>query len=296
MSEATGVFIFSSSLLLIVGISGWFDRLMKYIPKALASAMLAGVLLRFGIGVFAELANSVATVGTMLLAYLLAKRWLPRYAVPLTLLAGILTATVAGHMHWGEASLQFAHLEFVHPSFSFSTLIGVGIPLFLVTMASQNLPGVAVLRANGYDLPVSPIIGWTGLTGLVLAPFGGFSFNLAAITAAICMSPDADPDPRRRYLASVWAGLFYLALGLLGATVVSVFAVFPQPLIIAIAGIALLGVIGNSLVDSLIHTDGREAALLTFLVTSSGFSLFGIGSAFWGLVVGLTAHLLSKQK
>ena len=296
MSEATGVFIFSSSLLLIVGISGWFDRLMKYIPKALASAMLAGVLLRFGIGVFAELANSVATVGTMLLAYLLAKRWLPRYAVPLTLLAGILTATGAGHMHWGEASLQFAHLEFVHPSFSFSTLIGVGIPLFLVTMASQNLPGVAVLRANGYDLPVSPIIGWTGLTGLVLAPFGGFSFNLAAITAAICMSPDADPDPRRRYLASVWAGLFYLALGLLGATVVSVFAVFPQSLIIAIAGIALLGVIGNSLADSLIHTDGREAALLTFLVTASGFSLFGIGSAFWGLVVGLTAHLLLKQK
>jgi benzoate membrane transport protein len=163
-------------------------------------------------------------------------------------------------------------------------------------MASQNLPGVVVLRANGYDLPVSPIIGWTGLTGLVLAPFGGFSFNLAAITAAICMSPDADPDPGRRYWASVWAGVFYLALGLLGATVVSVFAVFPHSLIVAIAGIALLGVIGNSLSDSLVHAPGREAALLTFLVTASGVSLLGIGSAFWGLVVGLSAHVLSKSK
>ena len=296
LAEATGVFLFSSALLLLVGLTGWFDRLMKHIPRALASAMLAGVLLRFGLNVFTELAGDLWQVGVMLLGYLFFKRKAARYAVPLTLAIGVAYAALSGAMHWDAASLQFAQLELVRPTFSLATLVGIGLPLFLVTMASQNLPGVAVLRANGYSLPVSPIIGWTGLTGLLLAPFGGFSFNLAAITAAICMSPDADADPRRRYWAAVWAGIFYLILGLLGATVVTVFAVFPHSLVVAIAGIALFGVIGTSLADSLADLSGREPALLTFLVTASGLSLFGIGSAFWGLVLGMIAHALVKPK
>lgn len=146
---------------------------------------------------------------------------------------------------------------------------------------------MAVLRANGYATPVSPLIGWTGLTGVLLAPFGGFSFNLAAITAAICMSPEADPDPKRRYLAAVWAGIFYLITGLLGATVASVFAALPKALVAAIAGIALLGTIGNSLAGALHEERERDAVLVTFLATASGMTLFGIGSAFWGLVFGL---------
>jgi len=292
IEQATGVFIFSSGLLLLVGLSGWFDRLMKYVPKSLAAAMLAGVLLRFGINVFVQLTDQALLVGLMVATYLLLKRRSARYAVPITLLVGLTCAAWIGLMNWSAASLKWARPEFVVPEFSIASMLGVGVPLFLVTMASQNLPGVAVLRANGYTTPVSPIIGWTGLTGVVLAPFGGFSYNLAAITAAICMSKDADPDPTRRYWASVWAGVFYLILGLLGATVVTLFAVFPQALVVAIAGIALFGTIGNSLADSLSDTKGREAAMITFLVTASGTSLLGIGSAFWGLVIGLVATLL----
>ena len=141
-------------------------------------------------------------------------------------------------IHFEAVTLSLAQPIFTAPTFSLSTTIGVGIPLFIVTMASQNIPGIAVLRANGYQTPVSPLIGWTGLTGLLLAPFGGFQFNLAAITAAICMSPEADRNPERRYLAAVWAGIFYLITGLLGATVASVFTALPKELVAAIAGMA----------------------------------------------------------
>src|SRR5690606_4507687 len=154
--------------------------------------------------------------------------------------------------------------------FSWSALIGVGLPLFIVTMTSQNVPGLAVLRANGYQTPASPLISWTGLTGLVLAPFGGFSFNLAAITAAICMSPDADPDAGQRYKASIWAGVFYLLTGIFGATVVALFTAFPTELVAAIAGLALLGTLGSSMVDAFGQASGREAAVVTFLATASG--------------------------
>jgi benzoate membrane transport protein len=189
-------------------------------------------------------------------------------------------------------TLAWPKPEFVWPSFSVTTLIGVGVPLFLVTMASQNLPGVAVMRAHGYDTPVSPVLGWTGLTGVLLGPFGGFSFNFAAITAAICMSPETDPDPKRRYLAAVWTGIFYLIMGALGATVVGLFAAFPQALVLSIAGLALFSTIGNSLADSVANPKGREAAMITFLVTASGLSLFGIGAAFWGLLAGLFTNAL----
>lgn len=163
-------------------------------------------------------------------------------------------------------------------------------------MTSQNIPGLAVLRANGYDTPASPLITWTGLTGILLAPFGGFSFNLAAITAAICISPDADPDPAQRYKASVWAGLFYLCTGIFGATVVALFAAFPHELVAAIAGLALLGTLGTSVSESLREPDGREAALVTFLMTASGASLLGVGSAFWGLVLGGVCHVVARRR
>jgi benzoate membrane transport protein len=193
-------------------------------------------------------------------------------------------------------TLSVAQPIFTAPTFTFSTAVGVGIPLFLVTMASQNVPGIAVLRANGYATPVSPLIAWTGLTGLLLAPFGGFSFNLAAITAAICMSPEADRNPERRYLAAVWAGIFYLFTGLLGATVASVFAALPRELVAAIAGLALLGTIGNSLTAALNDERERDAALITFLVTASGLTLLGLGSAFWGLLFGLAVLKIMPRK
>lgn len=295
MSEAIGAFLFASALMTVAGVSGGFDRIMRLVPPALAAAMLAGVLLRFGLGAFAELSGSPLLVGGMLVVFFAGRRWLPRYAVPLAFLAGLLPAFASGSVAVGEIRWQLATPVFVAPSFSLATLVGVGLPLFIVTLASQNLPGLAVLRANGYRTPAAPLVGWTGATGLLLAPFGGFSFNLAAITAAICMSRDADPDPARRYLASVWAGAFYLLTGIGGATVASLLAAFPQALVLGIAGLALLATIGSSLAAALADEGGRDAALVTFLVTASGMTLFGVGSAFWGLLFGFAvAHVLRR--
>lgn len=286
MSEAVGAFLFASALLTISGATGWIGMLMKHIPKSLAAAMLGGVLLRFGLGVFVSLGSQLSLVAVMLLIYFLGRRMNSRYTIPLTFLGGLVWASQGGLIHFEAVTLTLARPIFTAPTFTISTIIGVGIPLFIVTMASQNVPGIAVLRANGYQTPVSPLIAWTGLTGVLLAPFGGYQFNLAAITAAICMSPEADINPDRRYLAAVWAGIFYVITGLLGATVASVFTALPKELVAAIAGIALLGTIGNSLTGALQDERERDAALITFLVTASGLTLSGIGSAFWGLLLG----------
>ena len=296
MGEAVGAFLFSSLLITLCGVFGLFDRIMRHVPRALAGAMLAGILLRFGLQVFTAMAGELVLVALMLLTYLLARRLLPRFAVPLTLLAGLALAAAQGGIRFDAVDIALARPVFTTPAFSFPALIGVGLPLFIVTMASQNLPGLAVLRANGYDTPASPLIGWTGATGLLLAPFGGFAFNLAAITAAICMSRDADPDPARRYLASMWAGGFYLLTGVFGATVAGLFDALPAALVVAIAGIALLGTIGNSLAGALAGEREREAALICFLVTASGLTLFDLGSAFWGLVLGLAALHLGNTR
>jgi benzoate membrane transport protein len=287
MSEAVGAFIVASALITLCGLSGLFEAIMKHVPKSLAAAMLAGVLLRFGLGLFSALGSAPLLVGLMLGVYLAGRYLNSRYTIPLTFLAGLAWAGQGGLIEYQAVTLSLAQPVFTAPSFSLSTTIGVALPLFIVTMASQNVPGIAVLRANGYPTPASPLIGWTGLTGLLLAPFGGFQFNLAAINAAICMNPEADPDPARRYLAAVWAGVFYLLTGILGATVASLFTALPKELVAAIAGIALLGTIGNSLGGALLNEKERDAALLTFLVTASGLTLHGIGSAFWGLLLGL---------
>ena len=287
MSEAIGAFIFASALLTLSGASGWVEALMKHVPKSLAAAMLAGVLLRFGLGVFGSLSSQPGLVVLMLVIYFTGRHFNSRYTTPLTFLGGLIWSGLGGLIHFEAVTLSLAQPIFTAPTFSLSTTIGVGIPLFIVTMASQNIPGIAVLRANGYQTPASPLIGWTGLTGLLLAPFGGFQFNLAAITAAICMSPEADRNPERRYLAAIWAGIFYLITGLLGATVASVFTALPKELVAAIAGMALFGTIGNSLSGALLDEREREAAVLTFLVTASGLALGGISSALWGLLLGL---------
>ena len=287
MNEAIGAFLFASLLLAIFGFTGWVETFMKHVPKSLAGAMLAGVLLRFGLDTFVALRAQPTLVAIMLVIYFGGRRFNSRYSVPLTFLGGLLWAVGAGLVHTEALSLSVARPVFTTPAFSMATLIGVGIPLFIVTMASQNIPGIAVMRANGYQTPASPLIGWTGLTGLLLGPFGGYQFNLAAITAAICMNPEADRNPDRRYLAAVAAGIFYLITGLLGATVASLFTALPKELVMAIAGIALLGTIGNSLSGALADERERDAALVTFLVTASGLTLLNIGGAFWGLVFGL---------
>ncbi|MFO1349819.1 MAG: benzoate/H(+) symporter BenE family transporter [Gammaproteobacteria bacterium] len=292
MAEAIGAFLFAGVLITLCGITGWFERAMDRIPLPIASAMLAGVLARFGMDVFVAMKTQFLLVFAMFIAYLLCKRLWPRYAIILVLALGVGLASLQGLLRFADLKLALAAPIFTLPAFSWSTLIGVGIPLFAVTMASQNVPGVAVMRASGYATPVSPLITWTGITTLLLAPFGGFAFNLAAITAAICMGREAHEDPAKRYYAAVAAGVLYLIIGAFGATVGALFAAFPKELVLAIAGLALLGTIANGLKVAMADDRQREPALITFLVTASGVSLFGIGAAFWGLVAGALALAL----
>jgi benzoate membrane transport protein len=286
LSDAIGAFVLSAVLTAIAGFSGVFERTISRVPVSLASGMLAGVLLRFGMDAFGVLGTQLVLGLSMFTAYIVARRFLPRYAVVLTLCVGITYAALAGLLHTETLTLRLTTPVFIAPTFSIAAIIGIALPLFIVTMTSQNVPGVAVIRASGYEIPISRPIGWIGVTNTLLAPFGAYALNLAAITAAICMGRDAHEDPSRRYTAAIAAGVFYLIVGLFGATVAALFAAFPRELIVAIAGFALLGTIGNSLAAALKDEAHREAALVTFLVTASGVSLAGIGSAFWALLIG----------
>ncbi|GAA5786942.1 benzoate/H(+) symporter BenE family transporter [Chitiniphilus shinanonensis] len=289
MPEAVGAFILCGLLIVLAGASGWFERAMARIPVAIASAMLAGVLLRFGMAAFVSLGTQLALVGAMLATYLLLRRLWPRYAIVAVLLVGVAVAAAQGQLHLGGVRWQLAAPVFTLPALSWQAVLSVALPLFLVTMASQNVPGVAVLKASGYHPPISPIIATTGVVATLLAPFGAFALNLAAITAAICMGPEAHEDPAKRYTAAIAAGVFYLIVGLFGATVAALFAAFPKELVLALAGLALINTIGNGLAAAVRDEAQREPALITFLVTASGVTLFGIGSAFWGLVAGALA-------
>ncbi|WP_428945870.1 benzoate/H(+) symporter BenE family transporter [Pantoea sp. FN060301] len=292
VADAVGIFVFASGLILLCGVTGLFARMMNHIPQAISAAMLAGILLRFGLDAFASLELNFYLTFSMCLAYLLARRFLPRYAILLTLLAGLAVAAVQGDIHFSGQPLTFAIPAFIAPHFTLSSLIGIGIPFFVVTMASQNAPGIATLKAAGYRTPVSSLMGWTGLTSLLLAPFGGFSVCIAAITAAICMGPDVHPDPQRRYWGAACAGFFYLLAGLFGGAIGQLFSALPPALIHTIAGLALLGTLAGSLQRALENDKQREAALIAFLITASGVSLLGIGAAFWGLAGGVMAQLI----
>jgi len=250
--------------------------------------------LRFGLDVFVALKTQFVLVFAMFCAYLLLRRLLPRYAVVGALALGLIIAACRGLLHMEGLHLQVAALVWRTPEFSLTALIGLALPLFVVTMASQNVPGVAVIRASGYEVPISPVIGWIGVANFLLAPFGGYALNLAAITAAICMGRESHEDPARRYIAAVAAGGFYLLMGLFGATVGALFLAFPKELVLAIAGLALFGTIGNGLAGALGDEKQREPALITFLVTASGTSLLGIGSAFWGLLAGVLAMIVAQ--
>ena len=296
MAEATGAFLVSAVLITLCGFSGWFERIMRRIPLSMASGMLAGVVLRFGLNVFVAMETRFSLVFPMFCIYLVSRRLCPRYATIAALIIGMAIAGSQGSLQLETVRLQMAAPVFIAPQFSLEALMGIALPLFVVTMASQNVPGVAVLRASGYNIPISPAIGWTGVATILLAPFGAFAINLAAITAAICTGQEAHEDPSRRYVAAVAAGGFYLLVGLFGATVGGLFAAFPQELVLAIAGLALLNTIGKGLAIALTQNQEQEPALIVFLVTASGVTLWGIGSAFWGLIAGAVAMLLLRLK
>lgn len=294
--EAIGVFIFAGVLSFFVGVSGLFDRLVRWVPLPIACAMLSGVLFKFGLAVFDSLMADTLLVGMMLLVYLVGRQFFPRYVILLVLIAGVVL--VMGREGAEVITLPFsiATLKWVSPEWNTGALIGIGVPLFIVTMTSQNIPGVAVMRSGGYQTPVSPLISVTGLASIVLAPLGGFAFNLAAITAAICSGYECHKDPKRRYIAGLSAGVFYTLAGLAGTSVVALFSVFPATMISALAGIALLGTIGMNLKAAVVEDQYREAALITFLVTVSNVSFAGIASAFWGICFGVVCLFITKVR
>jgi benzoate membrane transport protein len=271
--EAVGAFLVTGVLITVIGVSGVFGWLTRQVPAAVVSAMLAGILFGFGTTVFTSLKGAPLIAGTVLGAYLVAKRWTPRYAVPVALLLGLAAAAADSRLHVTVERFELARPE-------------------LATLASQNAPGMAVLAASGYRADDRLLIGSTGLVSTILAPFGSHAVNLAAITAAICTGPEAHPDPKRRYIAGVSAGFFYLLIGTLGSTVVVLFAGLPKELVAAVAGVALFGALLGGLAGAMADEKDREPALVTFLATASGMTLFGIGSAFWGLVFGMAAHLI----
>lgn len=296
LPAATGAFLLCGLLIAVAGYSGAFARLMGRIPVGIASALLAGVLARFGLDAVRATPDAPLLVGAMLLTYLWGRRALPRWTVPAVLAVGLIGAVALGLVRplafeggWGAAPVL------VRPTWDSAVLIGLGLPLFVVTMASQNLPGVAAMRAGGVNVPLSPVIGGTGLATLLLAPFGGYALNLSAITAAIVMSPEAHEDPQRRWLAAVAAGVLYGGVGLLGAAVVGVFAALPKALVLAVAALALLGSIGNGLAAALADARERDAAALTFLVTLSGVTVAGIGAPFWAVLAGGLAFVLRPR-
>jgi benzoate membrane transport protein len=304
MAEAVGAFMLCAALITLCGVTGWFERVMKHLPLALASGLLAGVLARFGLQAFAAAQTNLALVLTMLASYLLAKRLTQRYAVPLTLLVAIIFVAATAGFTGAGISFELAKPMFTMPSFTLSAAISLALPLFVVTMASQNLPGVAAIQAAGYGnhsdgvrregIPISNIITLTGLATLVLAPFGAFALNFSAITAAICMGREAHPDPDRRYTAAVSCGAIYVLIGLFGTAITGALTAFPKELVAAIAGLALLGTIGGALATAVRDELHREAAVITFLVTLSGVVIAGVGSAFWGVLAGALALFVQQ--
>ncbi|WP_423357531.1 benzoate/H(+) symporter BenE family transporter [Pseudomonas citronellolis] len=291
-SEAIGAFIVCAALITLCGVTGSFDRLMRQVPGSLAAALLAGVLFRICIEICRAAEQQTLLVAAMFLSYLLAKRLSPRYAVFVALLVGVALAGALGLLNFSHFQLELAKPVWTTPSFSLAATISIGIPLFIVAMASQNMPGLAVLRADGYQVPASPLISSTGIASLLLAPFGSHGINLAAISAAICTGPEAHENPHKRYTAALWCGVFYGVAGIFGATLAALFAALPKALVLSIAALALLGSITNGLSNAMAEARQREAAMVTFLVTASGFTLFSVGSAFWGLVAGLVTQLV----
>ncbi|EJM34160.1 benzoate transporter [Pseudomonas sp. GM33] len=296
MNEAVGAYLLSSLIIFLVGLSGAFDRVIGKLPGAIAAAMLAGILLRFGTGLFVSLQGKPGLVLAMFTTYLVCKRLLPRYAVMAVLVVGCAIAMLTGQLHREALVIGLATPVWITPQFSLGASLNVALPLVMVALTGQFVPGMAVLRASGYTTPASPIIACSALGTALLAPFGCHGLNLAAITAAICTGREAHEDPGKRYVAGVVGGLCYLVLGIFGATLVSLFAAFPKELIAALAGLALFAAIAGALANAMAVPNDREAALVTFLTTASGMSLFGLSAAFWGLIFGMVAHLLSSTR
>ncbi|MCP1482616.1 benzoate membrane transport protein [Pseudomonas chlororaphis] len=288
--EMIGAFMLSATGFVVLGMSGYFERVVKLIPPGIAAGLLAGILLRFGIGAFDGAGVDPLLVGALLLSYVLLRRFTARYAIVGVLLIGIVLLLGLGQVSFASLELKPALPVLTVPVFSLNALLSVALPLFLITLTGQYMPGMLVLRNDGFKTSANPILTATGLGSLLMAPFGSHAFNVAAITAAICTGKEAHEEPAKRYLAGLACGVFYLLVGIFGSTLAALFVVLPATFITTLAGLALLGAIGGSLATALVEPNGRETALITFLATAANITLFGLGGAFWGLLAGLLAH------
>ena len=289
-AEAIGAYLLSAAAFVALGLSGYFEKAIRLIPPGIAAGLLAGILLQFGIGAFGGMSIDPVLAGLLIMAYLVLKRLTPRYAVVGILVLGLAFLLIEDRVDLSGLSLQLAAPVFTMPAFSLNATLSVALPLFLITLTGQYMPGMLVLRNDGFKTSANPIVTVTGLGSLLMAPFGSHAFNIAAITAAICTGREAHEDPSRRWIAGIAAGVFYILVGVFGVTLAALFMAFPATFITTLAGLALLGAIGGSLAGAMADAQAREASLITFLAAAANISLLGIGGAFWGLVIGLVAH------
>ena len=296
LNEAVAAFMICGIITAALGFFGAFERILSFIPQSLTSAMLAGVLLKFGIDVFAKLETHWGFIFTLLATYIVLKKALPRYCIVITVIIGFVICLLFMQFEIPPLNLSLTQPVWVTPDFSLQSLLGLAIPLFIINMASQYLPGIAMIKSYGYQPHVRQLVGWTGIAQAFFAPFGAFATNIAAISAAVSLDDQAHSDPQKRYIAGMSCGVFYILMGLFASTLTTLLISFPSVFIVALAGIALFATIGHNISIAFQQVDEREAALMTFLFSASGVQFFGIGSAFWGLLFGYAVYRIFRLK
>lgn len=295
LPEATAAFIFAAALMFFFSVTGLFNRLATLIPKTLASAMLAGILINFGSKVFIAMEEQTLLVALMLMTFLLSKIRFARYSLLFMLIIGFTTAYHLDLLKLEQLTWSPPQLVWVAPSFNLQAMISVGVPLFITSLVTQNVPAMAILRMHGYTtVPDKPLVISSSLATMLTAPLGAFKVNLAAISSAITMGSDVDPDPSKRYMANVWLAILYFIMALLGGAVVSLLNALPSALLLSLAGIAIFGTLLSNISQAWSEEATREASLITLLASASGMTLLGIGSAFWGLLIGIMVYHLNQ--
>ncbi|MFV5360854.1 benzoate/H(+) symporter BenE [Acinetobacter oleivorans] len=292
LNEAIAAYITSAIVIFLIGVTGYFDKLLKWIPQDVAAGMMAGILFQFGIGLFTASDSMPFIVFSMLIVFLIAKRLMPRYTMIWVLAAGVLLSLILGKMNPVDVSFSLAIPQWISPEWTWNSTLNLAVPLILVSLTGQFLPGMAIMKLSGYDTPAKPIITVTSIASLAVACVGGITIVLASITAALCMGKDAHELKEKRYIAGIANGIFYILGGLFAGSIVMLFSLLPKELVAALAGLALLGAIATNISVAMKNDSQRDAALITFLATASGMHFLGLSSVFWGICIGVIAHFI----
>ncbi|MFL4371901.1 benzoate/H(+) symporter BenE [Acinetobacter baumannii] len=292
LNEAVAAYITSAIVIFLIGITGYFDKLLKWIPQDVAAGMMAGILFQFGISLFTASDSMPLIVFSMLIVFLIAKRLMPRYTMIWVLAAGVLLSLILGKMNPVDVNFNLAIPQWISPEWTWNSTLNLAVPLILVSLTGQFLPGMAIMKLSGYDTPAKPIITATSIASLAVACVGGITIVLASITAALCMGKDAHELKEKRYIAGIANGIFYILGGLFAGSIVMLFSLLPKELVAALAGLALLGAIATNISVAMKNDGQRDAALITFLATASGMHFLGLSSVFWGICIGVIAHFI----